>query len=63
MVTLETFTASVARGAEPPDLPLPLRALWLDGTGDWPAAHELAGEIETPDGAGLRACRGDAFHG
>ena len=54
-MTLETFTASVARSEEPPGLPPPLRALWLDGTGDWTAAHELAGEIETPDGARVHA--------
>ena len=54
-MTLEDFTASVARGEEPPGLPSPLRALWLDGTGDWPAAHDLASEIEPPDGARIHA--------
>jgi hypothetical protein len=54
-VTLETFKAAVARGEEPPDLPPPLRALWLDGSGNWTAAHELAGDIETPDGARIHA--------
>ena len=54
-MTLEDFTASVARGQEPPDLPPPLRALWLDVTGDWSAAHDLANEIEPPDGARIHA--------
>ena len=54
-MTLETFTASVARGEQPPELPPALRALWLDETGNWAAAHELAGEIETPDGARIHA--------
>jgi hypothetical protein len=54
-VTLEIFTASVARGEEPPELPSALRALWLDGTGDWSAAHELANEIAPPDGARIHA--------
>ena len=54
-VTLEDFRAWVARGGEPPDLSPPLRALWLDGTGDWSAAHDLANEIEPPDGARIHA--------
>jgi hypothetical protein len=54
-VTLEILTASVARGEEPPELPPALRALWLDGTGDWSAAHELANEIAPPDGARIHA--------
>ena len=54
-MTLEDFTASVARGEEPPELPPPLRALWLDGTGDWSAAHDLANEIAPPDGARIHA--------
>jgi hypothetical protein len=54
-VTLETFAAAAKRGEEPPYLTPILRALWLDGTGDWRRAHELAGEIETTDGARLHA--------
>ena len=54
-MTLETFTASVAGGEEPPDLPPTLRALWLDGTGNWSAAHDLANEIAPPDGARIHA--------
>jgi hypothetical protein len=54
-VTLEIFTASVARGEEPPELPPALRALWLDAAGDWSAAHELANEIAPPDGARIHA--------
>ena len=54
-VTLERFAAAAARGEEPPDLPPVLRALWLDGTCDWKAAHELAGEIDGADGARVHA--------
>jgi len=43
-VTLETFAAAAKRGEEPPYLTPILRALWLDGTGDWRRAHELAGD-------------------
>ncbi len=33
----------------------PLLALWWDGRGDWERAHEVAQEIETPDGAWVHA--------
>jgi hypothetical protein len=32
-----------------------LAALWHDGQGDWHKAHELAQDIETPDGAWVHA--------
>jgi hypothetical protein len=54
-VTLETFAAAARRGEEPPYLTPVLRALWLDGAGDWKRAHDLAGEIETADGARIHA--------
>ncbi len=54
-MTLETFAAATKRREEPPYLTPVLRALWLDGAGDWSGAHELAGEIETADGARIHA--------
>jgi hypothetical protein len=54
-VTLETFTAAAQRGEEPPYLTPLLRALWLDRAGDWKRAHDLAGEIDTADGARIHA--------
>jgi len=53
-VTFEAFSQSLA-GAAPAGLPAALRALWLDGKGDWAGAHELAGEIDGADGALVHA--------
>ena len=39
-MTFLEFRASLSSRAEPPaDLSAPLRALWLDGKGNWAAAH------------------------
>jgi hypothetical protein len=54
-MTFDELTASIARRAAPADLPPPLRALWLDATGDWSGAHDLANEIANADGARIHA--------
>lgn len=36
-------------------LPPLLQALWHDAHGDWHTAHNIAQDIETPDGAWLHA--------
>jgi hypothetical protein len=51
----EEFSASLLSGREPPALPPLLRALWLDGTGDWDAAHQLADDTGGVDGARVHA--------
>jgi hypothetical protein len=49
-----------------PPLSTLLVALWHDGQGDWHKAHELAQDIETPDGAWVHAYlhrkEGDKFN-
>ncbi len=47
--------ASLARDDPPAELSPAPKALWLDGRGNWAAAHDLAGEIETPEGALVHA--------
>jgi hypothetical protein len=43
-------------GAEPPEgLPLLAVAMWWAGKGDWNRAHEIAQEVETPEGAWVHA--------
>lgn len=43
-------------GEAPPDIIQgPLRALWLERSGDWTAAHDLAQEIGGVDGALIHA--------
>ncbi|MBK7871761.1 MAG: hypothetical protein IPJ74_14320 [Saprospiraceae bacterium] len=41
--------------AHPQDLPPLLQALWQDAQGNWHKAHEIAQDIETPDGAWVHA--------
>jgi hypothetical protein len=40
---------------DPPALSALLIALWHDAQGDWRKAHELAQDVETPDGAWVHA--------
>ena len=47
--------SSLARDDPPAELCPASRALWLDGRGNWAGAHDLAGEIETPEGALVHA--------
>jgi hypothetical protein len=53
-MTLDEFREST-KGARPPGLSGGLLALWLAGSGDWDAAHELAQGVETPEGAWVHA--------
>jgi hypothetical protein len=54
-VTFDEFRASSV-AAEPPDgLSLPLRALWLDGKGDWDAAHGTVDNLDTKVAARVHA--------
>ena len=52
---METFEQSLAAPEPPPDLPALAEALWWEARGNWARAHEIAQEIETPDGAWVHA--------
>jgi hypothetical protein len=52
---LSAFKATLAADQPPPGIGELLRALWLDGTGDFDAAHAIAQDVDTPDGARLHA--------
>ena len=52
---METFEASLAAPEPPRGLPALAEALWWDARGDWTRAHEIAQEIETPEGAQVHA--------
>ena len=54
-MTLPEFRASLSAGAPPPGLAPLLRALWHDANGDWGAAHHVAQDIESSDGAWVHA--------
>jgi hypothetical protein len=55
-VTFDEFRASLVDDAAPPaGLSAPLRALWLDGKGDWAAAHGTVDDLETTEAARVHA--------
>ena len=54
-MTFEQFSASLAGDAPPQGLGPAARALWLDGKGRWSDAHDLAGDIDSSDGARIHA--------
>jgi hypothetical protein len=49
------FVASLAAGVPPEGPRSLLRALWLDARGDFDAAHGIAQDVDTPDGARVHA--------
>jgi len=54
-MTFEEFRQAVARDKPPAGLPPLLLALWHDGRGDWDAAHHVAQDIDTDEGAWIHA--------
>src|SRR4051812_35611194 len=54
-MTLSDFQESTKSPAPPAALTAPLLALWHDARGDWDAAHNVAQDIESPDGAWIHA--------
>jgi hypothetical protein len=55
-MSFHEFEAAAKSGRPPPAEIAPLlRALWLDAQGDWAAAHALAQDDATPDGAWVHA--------
>jgi hypothetical protein len=54
-MTLSQFRESLTSAEPPADLSAALTALWHDGRGDWEAAHRVAQDINTADGAWIHA--------
>ena len=54
-MTLADFKATLSVPAPPAGLSPPMVALWHDARGDWEAAHRVAQDIESPDGAWIHA--------
>lgn len=54
-MTVEQLRASLAQPLPPADLSPLVRALWLDGHGDWSGAHAIAQDQEGRDGAWVHA--------
>jgi hypothetical protein len=53
-MTIDEFRLTLSAAAPPPVSPA-LRALWHDGRGDWDAAHRVAQDVESVDGAWVHA--------
>ena len=47
--------ASLTLESPPPNLSVPLAALWWDAKGDWARAHGLVDELETQEGMAMQA--------
>jgi len=55
-MTLAEFQASVRQADGPPKESSPtVQALWYDARGDWERAHELAQNVDSPEGAWVHA--------
>ncbi len=51
----EEFTESLGNDSPPNNLNQLLLALWYDAKGDWESSHNIAQDIDTPDGALIHA--------
>jgi hypothetical protein len=54
-MTLPQFRETLTSPEPPLGLSAALAALWHDGRGDWEAAHRVAQDIDTPEGAWIHA--------
>jgi hypothetical protein len=65
-MTVEEFTTSLNLAAPPEGLSSAVQSLWLDGKGDWKAAHEVVDELEDAESmwvhAYLHRKEGDNFN-
>ncbi len=55
VLTLLQFKATLTAAKPPDGIPAPLAALWHDAKGDWEAAHRVAQDIDSADGAWIHA--------
>jgi hypothetical protein len=53
-MTLTEFKDTL-NNSTPPEMPTLLKALWHDRRGDWNKAHELAQDVNTPEGSWIHA--------
>ena len=54
-MTVDELRISLSQAEPPPGLSPLLRALWLDGRGDWNGAHEAAQREPSREGAWVHA--------
>jgi hypothetical protein len=54
-MTIEEFKSSLAEASPLEKTPELLKAMWHDARGDWSAAHAIAQDVDTPEGAWVHA--------
>lgn len=54
-MTLEVFKSTLVHKEPAPELPGTLKALWYDAKENWEKAHDIAQEIDTPEGSRIHA--------
>jgi len=54
-MTLSEFKKSIHNATPPSNLSILLQALWFDAKGNWEKAHQLAQEVDTPEGSWIHA--------
>ncbi len=54
-MTFAAYQATLANHEPESRLSAPLQALWWDAKGDWPRAHALVDELDSPDGMAVHA--------
>ena len=54
-MTFTEFKDSLKQSTPPSNLRNTLQALWYDAKGDWETAHNVAQEINTPEGSWIHA--------
>jgi hypothetical protein len=52
---VQDFIATLSNKTAPSGLSILLQSLWLDGKGNWKAAHELVNEMEDRDACWVHA--------
>lgn len=62
---MQEFKSSL-KEQQPPGVAVLLQALWYEAKGDWEKSHELAQDVNTPDGSWVHAYlhrkEGDRFN-
>jgi hypothetical protein len=54
-MTFDEFKASLRNAVPPSGLSKSLQALWHDGHDDWEGSHNVAQDINTPEGSWIHA--------
>jgi hypothetical protein len=54
-MTFQDFINTLHQSSPPSEISPLLKALWFDARGEWDKAHDVAQEVNTPDGSWIHA--------